>query len=464
MPDSGKRKSTELEAFLKAHPETRQVDSIFADLAGVLRGKRLPVDQADKLFGAGAALPGSVYLLSALGDNLDPMGLGFSDGDPDEIAKAIPGTLKPVPWADLPTAQVMITLERKDGRPYPFEPRNVLVRTLERFGELGLKPVVAFELEFYLIDPERGPLGEPLPPRSPVTGQREQATQVYGMNAVDDFAAYLDEVTEACAAQGVTTGAVSSEYAPGQFEINLQHQEDPLKAADDCVMFKRAVQCVARRQGVQATFMAKPFPECAGSGLHIHVSLLDDKGRNVFDESRGGGAGNQADNETLRHAMGGILDLMPASMAIYAPNVNSFRRFQPNIFVPIQRSWAHENRSVALRVPIQGGASRRIESRIAGADANPYLVLAATLAGIHHGLTGKIDPGPPAQGNACTDFDPALPFRPLRALERMAEDQILPGYFGADYPRTYAECKAKELEAFEALMSPQEFRWYLLAD
>jgi glutamine synthetase len=458
MPDTQKTLPKEVSNFLKAHPETSWVDAIFSDLSGVVRGKRYPIGQIGKLFGQGIAFPGSVFLLSAFGESQDPKGRGFSDGDPDELAKVIPGTLQPVPWAERPSAQVLLTLEAMDGTPFPFEPRNVLKTVLARVTELKLRPVVAFELEFYLIDRERGPGGAPRPPRSPVTGQRDLATQVYGMAAVDDFAGFLEDVAGACAAQGVEIGATSSEYAPGQFEINLQHLDDPLKAADDCVLFKRAVQGVARRHGVQATFMAKPYLESSGSGLHLHISLLDDKGRNVFD------GGKEPASETLLHAMGGILKLLPESMAILAPNPNSYRRFRPNIYVPVSRSWGYENRSTALRIPIGGGAARRIEHRVAGAEANPYLVLATALAGLHHGITNKTDPGPPCPGNAGERLDPGLPFRPHRALDRMAEGTFLASYLGADYLRTYVACKARELESFGAHIGPVEYDWYLMAD
>lgn len=458
MPDSSPSFPEELARFLERHPGVEMIDIFLADLSGVIRGKRLPVDVAAKFYSSGGALPGSVFLLHTSGDSADPKGLGFSDGDPDEIAKAIPGTLVPVPWLDRPMGQAMLTLETMDGAPYRFEPRNVLRRTLDRFSELGLSPVVAFELEFYLIDREHKDDGSPQPPVSPVTGLRDLDTQVYGMNAIDDFGNFLKDAVDACATQGIETGALSSEYAPGQFEINLQHQSDPLRAADQCVMFKRAIKGVARKHGFQATFMAKPYLEQAGSGMHIHISLVDKDGRNVFD------GGSEIASPTLRHAVGGILDIMPESMAILSPNANSFRRFAANVYVPTQRSWGFENRSVALRIPVGDPKARRIEHRIAGADANPYLVLATALAGIHHGITGEIDPGPPWEGNAGADYAPELPFRPLRALDRMAESKVFADYFGADYVPTYVACKRGELDAFEAEISPAEYRWYLLPD
>ena len=452
------KKSREVAKFLAAHPGLVYVDASFADLSGVVRGKRYPIAQLDKIMTDGLAFPASVFLLNTMGTSQDPEGRGFSDGDPDRAAKVIPGTLKVVPWADPPACQVMITLEEADGGPTPTEPRNVLAGVVERVRGLGLKPVVAFELEFYLIDPKRGAGGAPQPPISPLSGERDSGTQVYGMVEVDAYARLLDDITRACAAQDIPTGAITAEYAPGQFEINLQHVDDPMLAADRCVMFKRAVKGVARRHGVQATFMSKPYLDQAGSGLHLHASLLDKRGRNVFD------GGKDVASPALRHAMAGILDIMPESMAFLAPNPNAFRRYVPNIFVPIRRAWGFENRSVALRVPLGPGAARRIEHRVAGADANPYLALATALAGIHHGITKELAPPDPFEGNAGHAYDPALPFRPRRALERLADSAVLADYFGADYVRAYVACKTKELDTFEDQISPHEYSWYLQAE
>ncbi|MFQ5773921.1 MAG: glutamine synthetase family protein [Kiloniellaceae bacterium] len=444
--------------FLAAHPGTAAVDAIFADLSGVVRGKRYPIEQLGKLLTDGLAFPASVFLLDTMGRSHDPAGRGFSDGDPDRLAKVVPGSLKPVPWAERPSCQVMLTLVEADGRPYAFEPRNVLAAVVERLRNLDLRPVVAFELEFYLIDRERADGGAPQPPVSPLSGRRDRGTQVYGMVEVDAYGDLLDDIAKACEAQDVPTGAISAEYAPGQFEINLQHVDDPLLAADHCVMFKRAIKGVVRRRGLQATFMAKPYPDEAGSGLHLHVSLIDKAGRNVFD------GGKRPASRALERAIGGILDIMPESMAFLAPNVNSFRRYVPNIFVPIRRSWGFENRSTALRVPLGPGAARRIEHRIAGADANPYLALATALAGIHHGIANRIDPPPAFEGNAGYAYDEDLPFRPRRALERLERSQVLADYFGAEYLRAYVACKTAELDAFEDHIGAREYEWYLQAE
>ena len=222
-------------------------------------------------------------------------------------------------------------------------------------------------------------------------------------------------------------------------------------------MFKRAVKGVVRKHGMQATFMAKPYLDSAGSGMHMHASLVDKDGRNVFD------GGERPDSETLRHALGGTLDFLPEAMAMLAPNTNSFRRYRPNLFVPTQQSWAFENRSVALRIPHGDAKARRIEHRVAGADANPYLGLATFLAGMHHGITNKIDPGPEWQGNASDRQAPNMPFRPRRAIEILQAGDKLAGYFGEDYVKAYIATKLAELEKFENEISPAEYAWYLQA-
>lgn len=446
----------EAAAFRKAHPDAATVDAIFADLSGVVRGKRYPIDQLGKILSDGLAFPASVFLLDTMGRSHDPAGRGFSDGDPDRSAKVIPGSLRIVPWSTPPGAQVMVTLAEADGSPHRFEPRNVLAKVAARLEALGLRPVVAFELEFYLIDPQRTPTGSPQPPLSPLSGARDSGTQVYGMAEVNAYAAVLEDIAKACAAQEIPTGAVTAEYAPGQFEINLQHVDDPLRAADHCVMFKRAVKGVALRHNLQATFMPKPYLGEAGSGLHLHVSLLDKRGRNVFDGGR-----KEPASETLKRAIAGVLELMPESMAFLAANPNAFRRYVPNIFVPIRRTWGYENRSVALRVPLGPGPARRIEHRIAGADANPYLALATALAGIHHGITRELAPPAPFEGNAGHAYDEGLPFRPRRALETLADSRVLADYFGADYIEAYAACKTAELDAFDEHISAHEYAWYL---
>ncbi len=456
---SRSKTSVVLDTYLNRYPDTKYLDVFYSDLSCVNRGKRYPIDQAPKVFDSAMMTPGSCFLLAVTGESMDPEGMGFSDGDPDELGFPIPGTLVPSPWAQVPTGQVMLTLQGLSGDPYYYEPRNVLLRVLDKFSELGVRPVVAFELEFYLLDLERDDTGNLVPPCSPLTGQRTDATQVYSMNDVEDFSRYLDEVTSTCAMQGVITGAISGEYSPGQFEINLQHSDDPVVAADHCVMFRRAVQGIARKHGFHATFMAKPYAKNSGSGLHLHVSLIDESGTNVFDGD--GEYGTPAcGTELLFHGIGGLKNTMADSMAVFAPNTNSYHRFVPNIYVPVTPSWAYENRSVAMRIPKSPGIARRIEHRVAGADANPYLTLAAILAGIHHGITHKVEPGEAAIGNAGEAADPDLPLKADAAFQRCRQSNILRSYFGEKYIDAYTSCKLNEYQAFVD-SGNDETKWYL---
>lgn len=444
----------EASAFRRDFPEAEMVDAIFMDLNGVIRGKRLPIAQLERLVSPGIAIPGSAFLLDASGQNHDPCGLGFSDGDPDCLARAIPGTIKPKPWASRAGGQALVTFHEEAGEPYYYEPRNVLARVRDRLGELGLTPVVAFELEFYLIDSVRGEHGAPQPAPIGRGGQRPDAAQLLSIEDLEDATEILAAIEDACAKQGIPTGTVSAEYAPCQFEINLSHVDDSLKAADLCTGLKHAVKGVARAHGIDATFMAKPFADRPGSGMHVHLSLLDAEGHNVFECEKGS-------SPSLRQAIGGLLRTLPEAMAVFAPNPNSYRRFRPNLFVPVSRSWSRENRSVAVRLPMAVEGAWRFEHRVSGADANPYLVLAAILVGVHHGLSEGLDSGPAFEGNAGAARDEGLPFRLPEALTALAEGEVIPEYFGRRYTSAYVACKTKELEKFEQEIPSSEYRWYL---
>ena len=275
------------------------------------------------------------------------------------------------------------------------------------------------------------------------------------MGKLEEFDPILAAIEEACAAQDVPATAASAEYAPGQFELNLRHVADPVLAADHACLLRRIVKSVARSKGYDATFMSKPYPEQSGSGLHIHLSLQDADGANRFDETV------EPDETTLRHALGGLRATMGEAMALFAPNLNAYRRFAPDQFVPVTTDWAYDNRSAAFRIPSGRGPARRIEHRVAGAEANPYLVMAAVLAGVRHGIENKLDPGEPATGNAGAAVDEALPLTLWRALDALERAEILPLYFPEGYLTAYHAVKAAEFADFMAEPSPREYDWYL---
>jgi glutamine synthetase len=446
---------SEFEALCKAEPGVECVDAVLADLGGVLRGKRMPVGEATRLFVSGMQIPHTIYLMDANGEMTNPFGKGFGDGDPDGTAWPIPGTMSRV-WGEGPErVQMLMTLRDEKGVPTAGEPRAALERVLEQFHKLKLRPVAALELEFYLIDRERDASGYPQPPLCPRRGVRESTASVYGMEDLDRYEKFLSALREAAKTQRVPLSATSKEYAPGQFEANLRHQSDAILAADHAVFLKQIVKAAARANGYDATFMAKPYADKSGSGLHVHVSLLDDKAQNVFDD------GTPSGSDSMRHAIAGLQALMPESMALFAPSINSYRRFEPDMFAPVNRRWGVNNRSAGLRVPVGPNEARRIEHRVAGADANPYLVLAAVLAGVLHGLNRKLDPGPPATTNVSREPDRTLPFAIDDALSRLENAQMLPGFLGDETLALYRESKRIEVERFRKIVTPAEFDWYL---
>ncbi|MGH8264588.1 MAG: glutamine synthetase family protein, partial [Steroidobacteraceae bacterium] len=318
-----------------------------------------------------------------------------------------------------------------------------------------LKPVIAIELEFYLVDRERS-AGMPQPPVSPRTGRREFRTQINSMEDLDDYSAVLADIAAHCAIQEIPTGTALAEYGPGQFEVNLHHVGDAQRACDHAIRLKRLVKGVAHRHGMEATFIAKPYRDMAGSGTHIHVSLLDAKGRNVFanDDLLG--------SAMMRHACAGMLSTMADGMAIFAPNANSYRRLRPEAYVPMTPNWGLNNRGVAVRVPVSDAANRRLEHRVAGADANPYLLAAWVLAGIHFGMERKLEAPAALVGNAYRDNDgELLPTHWATAFDRFERSAIAREYLGERFVQLYATTRRGELEDFSSHITPLEIEWYL---
>ncbi|MBB3189745.1 glutamine synthetase family protein [Halomonas cerina] len=448
----------EVEAFLDTYPPIDSIDLLISDLNGVLRGKRLPRDNLEKAYRDGINLPASVFALDILGHTIEATGLGLSSGDGDRVCRPVPGSLMPSPWLrDGRQAQLLMTMTEPDGTPFFADPRQVLDRVLERFRQAGLIPVVAVELEFYLIDRHRNRLGMIQPPRSPATGERATQSQLYSIHELDEYAELLEEIQATARCQRLPLDTALKECAPGQFEITLRHGNDALAAADAAVLLKRLIKGVARRHGFEATFMAKPYAQQAGSGAHVHLSLLDAAGRNVFAAADGDPLGTAR----LRQAVAGLLALMPASMGIFAPNLNAFRRFQPGLYVPLAPTWGYDNRSVALRIPSGANAARRIEHRVAGADANPYLLLASLLAGIEHGLRHELTPAPAITGNAYDQVAPSLTNSWSRALDLLAASEPLTEALGADFLQVFLATRRAERDQAMQVVSKLEVDWYL---
>lgn len=449
-------KHSELDQFLKQHPEVTHLDAFVIDLCGNAIGKRLPREHFEKFFDAGTPVCAAMQLVDVLGNTADPMGHGFSDGDPDAFLQPIAGTLAPVSWMGAHRAQVLCEYRSaKDGGPLWYEPRHLLKNVAARFSELGVRPVVAEELEFYLIDSVRDSDSSPRPAVSPRTRATETKGKVLSLEKLDEFDGVLSAIGKACNTQGIPATTIISEYGAGQFEVNLAHQADAVLAADHAALLRRVVQGVARAQGMDATFMSKPFTGESGSGLHIHLSLLNDAGENLFDPKSKNG------DTMLAHAIAGLQATMAEAMAIFAPNINVYRRFKPDQFVPVTRDWGENNRSVAFRLPIHDDDSRRLEHRVAGAEANPYLVMAAVLAGVHYGLSNKLEPGEKHTGNAGAEVDSDLPLTPWDAFRAIENASVLSDYLSPEYTRIYAQVKQAEFDAFMDEAFSREFDWYL---
>ncbi len=453
-----KKMPDELRRHLEQYPDTRLLELLQPDMLGILRGKRVVSDEFAKPFAGGLNFCGATVLLDAKGQTFERIDNGGRDGDPDAISTAVAGSLAPVPWAQVPTAQLLLEMATAAGEPFFADPRQVLRNAERPLKEMGLTAVAATELEFYLLDSD-GDRPSPRVGRIPGTRRLQDGPQYGSMDDVEDVDPFLAELYATCKAQNIPAGATLKEFSPGQFEVNLHHVASAELACDHAVLLKRAVKAVAKRHGLGATFMAKPFAESAGCSLHVHVSLVDAKGRNVFASNNAG----KPVSAILKHAIGGLAATMAESMAIFAPTANSYRRYRPGMFVPLAPNWGRNHRGVSLRIPLSGLEDTRVEHRPGGSDGNPYLVMAAILAGIHHGITKKLDPGPMIEPGTIIEEKIELPVRWEAALDAFDAAKVLPNYLGKRYHELYASCRREECDRIHAEITDRDYEWYLRA-
>ncbi len=449
----------EVENFFAANADIEHFDAFVNDLNTVERGKRLDRKGIEKAYSSGMLLPGSMFALDVLGGTVEATGLGFDEGDADRPCMPIPRSLVRTPWLRESVAQVQLSMFERDGAGFYGDPRHVLRQVLKRFEALKLTPVIAIEYEFYLVDRERTAAGMPQPPLSPLTGQREFRTQICSMMDLAAQSPLLAQLAADCRTQGIETTSALAEYGPGQFEVNLSHRPDAVLACEEALRFKRAVKGVARAHGCEATFLSKPYRDMAGSGLHVHVSLLDALGNNVF------ACEEPTQSAPLRHAVAGLLESLADGVLICAPGPNSYRRFRSEAYVPMTASWSINNRGSAVRIPVSDAENRRVEHRLAGADANPYLVVAWILAGIHRGLERKSEPPPAVHGNAYHQPESSrgapIPTHWATALERFAASTFAADALGGQFCDLYTKLKRAELEDFSSRVTPLEIANYL---
>ena len=441
--------------FLAQHPDVRHIELFLIDPNGVPRGKLLHRDELLAVFRDGRPLPSTILGLTIQGEDVEDTGLVWEVGDADCWTYPLPGSLTLQTWRAEPTGQLQVCMHPERGLPAAVaDPRLLLARVADGLKADGYHPVMAVELEFYLLDQQRQPHERPQPGRQG-NGLRPQQTQVYGVLELEQLQGFLNDLYRACEAQGLPARTAISEYAPGQVEITLEHRYDVLQAIDEGVRYKRVVKGVANQHGMDACFMAKPFADLAGSGMHLHVSLADAQGNNLMasDDPQG--------TPLLRHAIAGMMATLDDALALFCPHANSYRRFQANSYAPLAKSWGVNNRTVSFRVPGGHPNSRHIEHRICGADANPYVAAAALLAGMHKGIREQLDPGPAIEGNGYAQVRDSLSTDWLGALSRLAQSAWAKEALGEDFLRVYLAIKFAEYRQFMGEVGEQDWRWYL---
>jgi glutamine synthetase len=438
--------------FLNAYPDITMVEALITDCNGIARGKWLPVQKLDTIEKQGLKLPKSALGLDVWGRDIPA--LAHANGDIDGYCHLVEGSLRPLlTERGVDQAQVLLSMFDKDGSPYMGDPRQVLQALVTRFTEKELKPCMAVELEFSLLPkPETSEaIGTALRDQNAVGGN------LYALSELDYHGPLLEALRQAFDTQDLPYEGIIKESAPSQFEINVAHSDDVMLLADQVIRMQRTIRAVSARHGFVASFMPKPIDDEAGNGLHVHCSLLDENETNVFDD------GGEEGSDLLRYAIAGCLELLPASMLLFAPSFNAYRRFQPGNHAPTESAWGYDNRTTAIRIPESPSAARRIEHRVAGADANPYLVLAAVLAGIWHGIEKTLSPPNPIEGNAWDqEIDaPALPTTMDEAISVFDKSDILSSYLTSDFKTLFLATKVQEWNEFAKRVTEFELETYL---
>ncbi len=442
-------------ADLNAADPSARIEVLLVGMNGDLRGKMIPLGAEDKVWKNTVRLPASTQSLDIWGDDNDDItGLSLTLGDPDGICVPDKGSVTTLPWGPAGSKQVLATMHTLEGEPHFICPRAILANVLKRYAERGLTPVVATELEFYVIEDDWRETGKPRPPQALTYRGEPNGFQLYDMSATAAMAEYLDIIRRYCDDMGLPADATTAEFGPGQFEVNLLHKPNALAAADDCIYLKRVVDFAARRLGLRSTCMAKPYGDQAGSGLHVHASIIDKDGRNILD-AKGG------DPVKLRSVTAGMLQTMQDAQLIFAPLANSYRRFQPGSFAPDKVDWGFGNRGTAVRIPDKDGPAARVEHRVAGADAHPHLLLAAILGGMLLGLDEDLDPGPVTTPTSAPENPAMLTHDFLTAVDRFRNSPFIADVFGAGYQKLYGDTKRKEAIAYLRTVSSFDYQTYL---
>ena len=437
--------------FLKKHRIT-EVEAVVPDMAGTARGKIIPRSKFEA--GEDMRLPQAVFVQTVTGEYPEDSSLSGVT-DPDMICVPDSSTIRLIPWAPDPTAQVIHDCVHFDGSPVEISPRHVLRKVLALYQAKGWKPIVAPEQEFYLVDMNKDP-DLPLQPPVGPTGRAETGGRSYSIEAVNEFDPLFEDIYDYCEKQELEVDTLIHEVGAAQMEINFLHG-DPLDLADRVFLFKRTVREAALRHNMYATFMAKPMENEPGSAMHIHQSVVDaNTGRNIFTD-----AATDGPSELFYGYIAGLQAYVPCLMPIFAPYINSYRRLSRFMAAPINVQWGYDNRTVGFRVPNSGPAARRIENRIPGVDCNPYLAMAATLAAGYIGMTRQMKPTEPLASDAY-DLPYELPRNLEEGIARMAKCEPVSEILGAKFVRAFLALKETEYQAFFRVISSWERKHLLL--
>ncbi len=440
-----------MDEFLREHPEIRTIVTAVSDLNGQARGKRVPVGFADKALEGATRMPLSVLNVDIWGDDIEDSPLVFETGDRDGILRPTGRGFVPTPWLANPSAMLPMWMYTEAGEPFGGDPRHALKGVIDRFAEHGWEAIAATELEFYLIDDGGAELQ---PPPSQRSGKRRLGGEILSIRALDAFDSFFAELYDACEAMDIPAETAISEAGLGQYEINLVHGP-ALKAADDAWLFKLLVKGLARKHNFAASFMAKPYADHSGNGMHVHFSVVDSDGRNIFDN------GGERGTDELMYAIGGCLRAMKDSTLIFAPHGNSYDRLVPDAHAPTGIGWAYENRTAAIRIPAGPTPARRIEHRVAGGDINPYLMLSVILGAALTGIEDKVVPPQPIKGNAYASKLDTLPSDWKDAIRMFEESTLMPRIFPRELIRNYLMTKKQELSYYDELSQAERLDLYL---
>ena len=439
-------------SWLDDHPEIRNIRCGAADLNGQARGKRVPRAMGPKVEKDGARFPLSALNLDIWGEDIENSPLVFESGDPDGVFMPTERGYVPMPWLATPAALLPLWSFHENGSAFAGDPRHALAAVVQRYNDRGLTPVCATEMEFYLVDDSGRDIRQP---RSPRSGKRRDGAHILSLRALDAFDVFFNELYEACDAMGIPAEAAISEGGEGQFEINLSHVPDALRAADDAWLFKMLVHGLARNHNMAASFMAKPYEDFAGNGLHTHFSLLDQHGNNVFAD------GSDLGTDLLKQAVAGCLAGLPELALIFAPHGNSYDRLVPGSHAPTSICWGYDNRTAAVRVPGGNPAAKRIEHRVAGGDVNPYLFLAAVLGSALVGIEDQMTPPDPLVGNAYAQKLPQLPSTWLEAIAAFDKGELSRRIFNPHLVDNLLRTKRQEQTEYAKLSPAEQMELYL---